>query len=157
VEFAVSVTPPPIIRPSPKVERRRPLPIDLRVIATVNVIAGTTLLILLALGVVLVIGLMLLSLWSEPEEGAATLEVYIILLLEMALLILSGVQIHIRRLTGGCITLGIFVLPGVYGLIRLPAMGHIGPVLTVIAIVLAYPLVILAYLGFRAWRMRGVS
>jgi hypothetical protein len=157
VEFAVSVTPPPIIRPSPQVERRPPLPIDLRIIASVNVIAGTTLLILLALGVALVIGLMLLSLWSEPEEGAATLEVYIILLLEMALLILSGVQIHIRRLTGACITLAIFVLPGVYGLIRLPAMGLAGQVLAPVAVVLAYPLVILAYLGFRAWRMRGVS
>lgn len=150
----MSVTPPPIIRPPSQVGRRPPLPVDLRIIASVNVIVGAVFLTVLALGVVLVIGLMLMSLWSEPEEGAATLEVYVILLLEMALLILSGAQIYIRRLTRACITLGILVLPSVYGLIRLPAMGHIGPVLTVIAIVLAYPLVILAYLGFRAWKMR---
>jgi hypothetical protein len=136
---------------------RPPLPIDLRIIAAVNVTLGTVFLIVLALGIMIVVAIMLLSLWSEPKEGAATLEVYVILLLEMALLILSGAQIYIRRLLRACITLGIFILPAAYGLIRLPAMGHIGPVVTAIAIVLAYPLVILTYLTFRGRKMRSVS
>lgn len=137
---------------------RPPLPVDLRIIAAVNVIAGTTLLIVLALGIMIVIAIMLMSLWSDRSgqaQAAAYIVIYLILLLEMALLILSGAQIYIRRLLRACITLGVFVVPGVYGLVALPSAGMSAPGSPVIAGILAYPLVILAYLGSRAWTMRG--
>ena len=141
-------------------EPRPPLPVDLRIIAAVNVIAGTTLLILLALGVMVVIAIMLMSLWADrrgQSQAAAYIVVYLILLLEMALLILCGTQIYIRRLLRACITLGVFIVPGVYGLIALPSAGLSAPGSPVIAGILLYPLVILVYVAFRAWKMRNAS
>jgi hypothetical protein len=139
---------------------RPPLPIDLRIIAAVNVIAGTVFLVVLALGIMILIAIMLLSLWSDRSgqaQASAFAELYVILLLEMALLILSGTQIYIQRLTRACITLGLFAAPGVYGLFKLPAAGMTSPAIAAIAIMLAYPLAILVYLAFRARTMRSVS
>jgi hypothetical protein len=71
---------------------RPPLPADLRIVAAVSTIGGTTMLILLALGFPLAIVLGLLSTMAGPPPGGGPsasetmLVWYIVLLIEMPLL-----------------------------------------------------------------------